>query len=127
MTLQDMLDAQRRLQTEYMTGDPAEMRGEERADFFRTMYVALSAELAEAGQEIAWKPWSSDKTYFDRQAYLEELVDAWHFFMNLMLIANISADEFVLAYDTKRKVNEQRQLDKYNASAGKGGGQGGKL
>ncbi len=123
--IDEMLERQRQLQIEFMGGDPGLMEGEERKTFFTAMSLALIAEVIEVGQEIAWKPWAKTN-HLDIQAYTEELVDVWHFFMNLMLVADIDADAFVQAYYKKVAVNEQRQRDGYTG-LDKGGVSGGKL
>lgn len=114
--LSQMLEMQRRLQIGSYGSDPVELQGSERADFFRTHSFALIAELVEASEEIGWKPWAKgDKAqYINREAYLKELVDAWHFFMNTWLLAGGTAEELYEMYMAKRTVNERRQIEGYD-------------
>lgn len=117
--LEKMLEKQLELQIEHMGGDPRELRGTERADFIRTMTLALEDELHEAMAETKWKPWTTDRGSVDIEPFNKEMVDAWHFFMNLLLVGNPTksceeiAIDFVDGYFKKNEVNAQRQIDGY--------------
>lgn len=99
--------------------DPPAMTGEERGWYATWNHTALIKELGEALDEIAWKPWSVDKTTFNREQYMKELVDAWHFLMNLILLAGSPnyteetiveelANWFYKGYVEKSAINYQR-------------------
>lgn len=113
--LQELLDAQRDLQLKMkpVGRDPSQLSDEDRAVFITWNAYALEDEIHEATSEVGWKPWATSR-HVNREAYLKELVDAFHFFMNLMLVVDITAEEFAEAYHAKRKVNAQRQLDDYD-------------
>ena len=117
--LTDMLTKQLELQVEHMGGSPQELRGDERADFIRTMVLALEDELHEAMAETKWKPWTTDRGSIQIDPYNKEMVDAWHFFMNLLLVGNPNlscaqiARNFTRGYFEKNEVNAQRQIDGY--------------
>lgn len=101
-----------------MNIDPGGLDGEDRRRYVVDMATALIDELGEARAEINWKPWTTDNT-FNREAYLKELVDAFHFLMNLILVADIHgpgilADEFAYLYFRKREVNVKRHEDGYD-------------
>lgn len=49
----------------------------------------------------------------DRDAYVEELVDALHLYVELVIASGISLDELVDAYLKKGEVNTKRILDGY--------------
>jgi dimeric dUTPase (all-alpha-NTP-PPase superfamily) len=110
--LKTMFDMQREMQVNSFGADPAELIGEERKHFVTAMALAINTEVAEAMQEIAWKPWAKTD-HFNREAFIEELVDMWHFVMNLALVANCDADEFFNAYANKADVNARRQREGY--------------
>jgi len=116
--LADMLAMQRRLQIESYGEDPSSLTPEKRADFFRSMAFALNTELTEVSEEIGWKPWATSR-HLNREAYLKELIDAWHFMMNLWLIAGGTADEFYEMYMAKHKVNAKRQEEGYDGTSSK--------
>lgn len=50
---------------------------------------------------------------FDRDAYLEELCDAFHLFLEICIEAGFSPEEVTAKYLEKGKVNEQRILSGY--------------
>ena len=83
-----------------------------------TQAYALTDEIHEATGEVGWKPWASSN-HVNRAAYLGELVDAWHFFMNLCLLVNITPEELYAGYMDKIQVNHKRQDDGYDGVSGK--------
>ena len=107
-----ILLAQLELQRNSFGIDPRSLRGEERADYARWNVLALNVELAEALQEMSWKPWAS-ADYFNREAFFAELIDALHFWMNLALLATENPDDILGAYMIKHDVNARRQADGY--------------
>lgn len=103
---------QRELQIKAYGKDPATLQGEERIQFFKEMKLALQDELHEALNEMGWKPWAKSK-HFNEEAVQGEIVDAWHFFMNLCLVANMSPELLWAKYMAKRQKNIERQLAGY--------------
>lgn len=127
MDLYRFLFFQNELQREHMKdGSPLDLDPEARADFIRWNHTALIAELGEMLNEVGWKPWASSR-HVNAEAALRELVDAWHFFMNLMLAVGGSvgwteiqiADLFSLYYLEKREKNIQRQQEGYDGVSSK--------
>lgn len=116
--VQEMLDWQLMLQRKSYGRDPANMTDEERAEWVRWNVLALEDELHEALGEIGWKPWATSR-HLNREQFKNELVDAWHFFMNLLLCAGIDAEEFHAAYLVKAKKNAARMADGYDGVTGK--------
>lgn len=80
----------------------------EKIQFIRDMREALEAELQEAIDEVTWKPWSTKTPAINRAAYVGEMVDAWHFFMNMMLVEKITAEELFEGYQEKHLRNKAR-------------------
>lgn len=114
-TLQDAFQNQNYLQTE-VYGDgtqPSEYDRERAISFYKDMHIALVDELHEALQEIGWKPWASSN-HFTHDAVKGELVDAFHFFMNLCLVSKVSADDLLEGYAKKSAKNIQRQEEGYD-------------
>jgi hypothetical protein len=126
----DMLSAQLLLQRESFGKDPTKLTPDERAEFIRWNVLALTDELHEALNEVGWKPWATNRE-IDHEAFMKELVDAWHFFMNLMLagsgmeLTGESSDDLRIEtlaqwfgdkYFEKRKVNAKRQADSYTGT-----------
>jgi dimeric dUTPase (all-alpha-NTP-PPase superfamily) len=121
MNLEELFDLQRDLQrhipplgrTPEDIEDPAE-----RNDFIVYTLFALEDELHEAAKEVGWKPWATSR-HINTDAYLSELVDALHFFVNACLAANISAEMLATAYKKKRLRNLERQQEGYDGVDGK--------
>lgn len=121
--LEEMLKMQEALQTKYNGGErPGDMVGAARMNYVRTMVLATEDELHEALRETQWKPWShhsgSSFSNIKREEYKAELVDAWHFFMNLLLVADITADEFFNEYLRKNGINHDREDNGYTSPTG---------
>jgi dimeric dUTPase (all-alpha-NTP-PPase superfamily) len=93
--------------------DPAE-----RNDFIAYTILSMTDELHEALGEIGWKPWATSR-HLNRDAYLSELTDAFHFFLNACLAAGISGTELEEAYRKKRLINIARQQEGYDGVEGK--------
>lgn len=109
--LEIMFKRQLELQKHLHEGvDPQHFLEVERGDYIRGQLLALMDELHEAMAEVAWKPWSSDKSKFNREAYLGELIDAWHFMINLVLVAGFGPEEFFKKFMEKNNVNWARHM-----------------
>lgn len=75
--------------------------------------LSLVAETIEAIDETGWKPWASSN-HINHKALHSEIVDMWHFFMNLMILADMTADELWEGYRAKHQKNRARQLNGYD-------------
>ena len=118
-----MLGMQLELQQQHMKdGDPQTLTGDEMAEFMTWNFAACVKELSEATDEVGWKPWTHgpNNRYINQPQFNKEMVDAFHFFMNMLLVANPGktpaqiADEFCRAYLAKNAINAQRQAEKYD-------------
>lgn len=110
--------AQLALQIKSFKVDPQSLSDEQKMDWIRWNVLAMEDELHEALAETGWKPWAKSQ-HINREAFISELVDAFHFFMNLMIIVNCTPDELLAKYAEKREVNAQRQEDGYDGVSGK--------
>ena len=114
--LQTMFHMQSALQKRLGIDFAGDFTDVDRANFMRDHYVFLDQELQEALLEVPYfKPW---KDYSQMSAEEKdiawgkvrmELVDAWHFMMNLMLMAGLSPTDLVSMYTAKNKENHRRQ------------------
>ena len=111
--LQRMLDRQLELQQRSFGVDPPSLEGEDLVEFIRWNVLALTDELHEALGEVKWKPWTSDSGWVNRDAFVKELIDALHFWMNLVLAAGGSSVEITDRYFAKAAVNQARQESGY--------------
>lgn len=114
----DALRAQYELQLNAYGSDPVELPEHEKIEFIRWNVLALEDELHEALAEVGWKPWATSK-HINRDAFKGELVDAFHFLMNLMIVTGIDADEFLAGYREKNLRNAARQAEGYDGVKGK--------
>ncbi|MGH2650490.1 MAG: dUTP diphosphatase [Actinomycetota bacterium] len=91
---------------------PDHLRGEARREYIRVNILAAVAELMEVLEVFDWKPWAPPHGTFGETKHrraLEELVDVWHFVLNLLLVLGVEPEEFVTEYFRKADVNERRQ------------------
>lgn len=108
------------------TGDPYEMTFEELARFITWNVTALMAELGEMLNEVGWKPWASSR-HINMPAAMDEMVDAWHFFLNILLAQaawhKVDLSTMALAFEAqyvkKNAKNLQRQIEGYDGVSGK--------
>lgn len=120
-----MLRKQYDLQGETYHRDLASLAPEARVEFIKDMVLAATDELHEALNEVTWKPWTQGEPEVNEDAYFGELIDLWHFVMNLMLVAypGLSPEGLAAAielrYLEKRKINVQRQEDGYDGKTSK--------
>ena len=72
-------------------------------------------ELFEAVQELknSKKHRQTDVSEFDRQKFLEELVDAFKYFLEILIFVGITPDEFFEAYCKKDAVINKRIDESY--------------
>jgi dUTPase len=110
-----------RVNPEGPTQDPYLMDYEELAEYITWNHTALVIELGEAMNEVGWKPWATSR-HINYPEALHEMVDAWHFFMNIMLgmaaMAKVPvsdlAQEFQEYYRIKNAKNLERQKQGYD-------------
>ncbi len=107
---------QDRVDARYKNNSPRQ-----RAAYIRDHFTHCVQELGEMLQEVPfYKNWKDYSKMTDEElvaAYdkaKEELIDAWHFFMNMSLALGMSADEFHQRYLNKHKENIRRQDDGYD-------------
>lgn len=118
----DLFRMQHALQTGTYKVDFENMSDEERIQFIRMNVLAITDELHEALNETGWKPWASSR-HMNVDGYMSELVDVFHFFMNLMLATGYRPDDLAEmlyeGYFDKRKKNIARQEAGYDGITGK--------
>lgn len=119
--LEAMLGKQRNFQ---MRLDPAflDMSVKERVAFIKEHSIHLNQEINEMLYELPYfKPWKDYSGVTPEQEAIAmakarmECIDAWHFFMNIMIALGFTADEFVYMYMQKNKENHRRQDEGYTA------------
>jgi len=118
MTLQSIFDAQRALQINSYGQDPASLSQDDKIQFIKDMVLAAEDELHEVLGEVGWKPWATSR-HINEEAYKGELVDTFHFFINLCLVVGMTAEELETRYMAKRQRNAERQAEGYDGVEGK--------
>lgn len=104
--LQDMFDKQVNLQNRLGNDIISQ-------DFYTIQSLALIDEVMEALRETSWKPWKQVKPR-DKDKLKEEIVDIWHFLINLTLSAGFKdSKELYELFMAKNKTNHKRQDDGY--------------
>lgn len=124
--ISQMLEKQLQLQLKIIKRDPRDLDGAELMEYICMNMLSLEDELHEAMKECGWKPWATEK-YMNREAFMKELVDAWHFLMNMMLAISPGrlpldiAKEFATKYYEKNRINAERQTAGYAGVDGRCG------
>jgi len=80
--------------------------------FIKDQILALNCELMEALQTTPWKNWKKQQPS-NFKAFREELIDCWHFLINLSLSAGLDEESLFKAFMEKNKINNQRQDEGY--------------
>jgi hypothetical protein len=118
--LDRMLARQRELQEKSMGIDFNMMSDVERIAYIKENVLALTDELHEMLGEMGWKSWATSR-HINTNAAFGELIDAWHFMMNIAIAlmpgnmhTSVVADRFEDYYNHKREKNAKRQEDGYD-------------
>lgn len=77
-------------------------------DRMRELYGFLSQELGEAMQELKLKPWKVEEKPTDRQAFIDEMGDCLHFFVEMCITAGMTHEDLHRAYFRMHQKNNQR-------------------
>lgn len=70
-------------------------------------------EMYEAINHLKGKPWKRSFSAPDREAFMEEIADMWHFLIEFHIILGISPTDVFNAYFKKTLVNQRRQQNGY--------------
>jgi len=79
----------------------------------RDMMWRVVEELGEAANCLRNKPWKQNEVPTDKDHYFEELSDAMHFFVELLLVSGLTAEDAWNLYRRKFEVNQFRQRSGY--------------
>lgn len=95
---------------------------QERVAFIKEHSIHLNQEINEMLYELPYfKPWKNYSNVTEEEAWCAiekarmELIDAWHFFMNIALALGLEPEEFFDMYIAKNKENHRRQDAGYTA------------
>jgi len=94
---------------------PIEISSKEGQQYCRDIALRGVEEMFEALQHLKnWKTHRlTDVPDFDRDKFLEEVVDAFNYFFALLIAVDCDADEFFDAFEKKDKIIHRRINSKY--------------
>ena len=81
-------------------------------EYREKMILASIDELMEMLRETPWKPWKKHQKY-NKKNYKKELIDLWHFVINLSLDAGFTPKSLLSNFKIKNSINKLRQKDGY--------------
>lgn len=111
-SLKAMFEKQKKLQMEIFSNEIK--RGEVNYPQLVYTVTALIAEIGEVLQaDKNWKNWKKQKSEVDRDALLDELVDVWHFVVNMSLYLGFDFEDVANGFKKKNEVNFKRQKEGY--------------
>lgn len=77
------------------------------------LYGYMVRELSEAMQELKNKPWKKTQRPTDRQAFVDEVGDTLHFFVEFCITAGIGVEDLADSYFRMHGKNQRRQASEY--------------
>lgn len=93
---------------------PVDLTSKTGQKFLKTISYECADELHESRQHLKNKDHRATHIKdIDREAYVEELVDALHFFFEIVIASGISVDELYDAYIKKGDINVNRINNDY--------------
>ena len=116
--LTDIFKFQRELQTKLGTFDKIQTPAD-RQEFVNQMLLAMFEETVEVMRETPYKnpafvKFGWKKTQIgDINKLREELVDLLHFFVNICLVNNFTAEDIFQTYCKKNSINAERHSSGY--------------
>ena len=89
---------------------PIDISSKKSQQFCRDLALRGVEEMFEALQHLKnWKPHrQTEITEFDRSEFLEEIVDAFNYFLSILVLTGFSADDLMDAYRKKDEIINTR-------------------
>jgi len=81
-------------------------------ELIKNQILALYDEIGEALREVPWKPWKLNQE-FNVSKFKMELIDIFHFLINLFLLSGMTSQEVINLFKNKNKINIRRQKNGY--------------
>jgi len=119
--LKDKLDIMFELREQFMSslGDkmplitpsyPLDLSDKKSQQYIRDVALKGVEEMFEALQHLKnWKPHrNTQNTELDRDAFIEEIVDAFNYFFSLIILSGFNAEDLFEAYIKKDKIIHDR-------------------
>jgi len=115
--LQKLYDLQKKLverysNNQYLPELPLDLTSKDGVKVFRECVFHITQELFEAVYHLKNRPSRKEEvTDYNKDAFFEEMIDAFHLMLEAFILAGYSVEEIVTEYERKNKVNHKR-LDK---------------
>lgn len=81
-------------------------------EYRNMMFLAIIDEVCEAMRETPWKSWKKNQK-LNINEFQEEIVDIWHFLINLSISAGLTPDILYHKFILKNEKNFKRQNNDY--------------
>lgn len=81
--------------------------------YLKDLAWRITEELGEAMNCLKNKPWKQTHHETDEAHYREELIDGFHFYVELLILSGIDAEKLFMTYFQKSRVNQFRQRSGY--------------
>lgn len=82
-------------------------------EYIKDMCIAAHSEVTEILNEINWKPWKKTEKIVYTEKYKEEVIDLFHFVLNLAIAGGMDSNELYDMYLSKINENIKRQEEGY--------------
>ena len=90
----------------------SEMDGAPKEKHISGLCVATIHECVELQRLTNWKWWKAP-TEFNENEAREELIDIWHFVIQMSMVMGMRPEDIVMEYRKKHEVNRERQRSGY--------------
>ena len=109
--IDDLFDKQVKLQNIYYENVKI---GEKRPELVAETVAYIIGEIGEILEEYQeWKTWRKNKPKWDEKNLINEVVDLWHFILNLTIFLGLDSNTLYEGYCKKNKINYDRQVNGY--------------
>ena len=110
-----MEEIQRASGKDSMPSWPLDLSKKRDQQYVRDMALRGVEEMFEALQHLKnWKPHRKTEIVdFNRDDFLEEIVDAFNYFLSLLILTGFDDDDFIKAYRGKDQIIRDRLRDGY--------------
>jgi dimeric dUTPase (all-alpha-NTP-PPase superfamily) len=93
--------------------DVADLDNAKDQHFLKDFAWRITEELGEAMNCLKNKPWKQTHMETDKEHFVEEVIDGFHFYIEMMQWIGITPDDLVDLYLKKSRVNKFRQRSGY--------------
>lgn len=118
--LEIMLEMQESFQ-KHVGFDFEKMTINEKSSYIKEMMLWVQDEMCEALHELpfakGWSKkydtWTDEKIEEQMDKFKKEMIDSFHFFMNILIASGMTAEDIFNEYIDKNEINIQRQKTGY--------------